>query len=112
MVPECGAADGVRAHLCLRIATGVEEGLLKRCDDIHLTPGAMAIEGNTAFVEWEMALKIPGITCVYPGTSWLQLNREGRICDHRDTFDFEGPTFGAGSPLGGFLRWLDGRFMG
>jgi hypothetical protein len=89
-----------------------QEGLLKRCDDVYLTPSAVAIEGNTAFVEWEMGLKIKGIEFVYPGTSRLRLNSEGRICDHRDYFDFVGPTFGPVPLLGGFVRWLYGRFVG
>ena len=47
--------EGIAAYIA------AQEGLLKRCDDTYLTPGAIAIEGNSAFVEWEMGLKIKGI---------------------------------------------------
>ena len=53
-----------------------------------------------------------GIEFVYPGTSLLLFNSEGKICDHRDYFDFVGPTFGPVPILGGFVRWLYRRFVG
>lgn len=58
-----------------------QEGLLKRCDD------------------------------VYPGTTRLLFNDEGRIVDHRDYFDFVGPTFAPVPLVGGFVRWLYRRFV-
>jgi hypothetical protein len=88
-----------------------QEGLLKRCDDVYLTPGAVAIEGDTAFVEWEMGLKIKGIEFIYPGTTRLRFNAEGKIVDHRDYFDFVGPTFAPVPVVGGFVRWLYKRFV-
>lgn len=88
-----------------------QQGLLQRCDDTYLTAGAVAIEGDTAFVEWEMGLKIKGITFVYPGVSRLHLNGEGRIDAHRDYFDFVGPTFTPVPVVGGFVRWLYKRFV-
>jgi hypothetical protein len=33
-----------------------------------------------------MGLKIKGIEFVYPGTTRLLFNSEGKICDHRDYF--------------------------
>ena len=98
--------DGISAYI------KAQEGLLKRCDDTYLTPGAIAIEADSAFVEWEMGLKIKGIEFVYPGTSRLLFNSEGKICDHRDYFDFVGPTFGPVPVLGGFVRWIYKRFVG
>ena len=88
-----------------------QEGLLKRCDDVLLKPLSIALEGNTAFVEWEMGLKIKGIEFIYPGATRLLLNDEGKIVDHRDYFDFVGPTFGPVPVLGGFVRWLYKRFV-
>jgi hypothetical protein len=88
-----------------------QEGLLKRCDDVFLEPGAVALSGDTAFVEWTMGLKIKGIEFIYPGTSRLRLGADGRIIDHRDYFDFVGPTFAPVPLLGGFVRWLYGRFV-
>ena len=89
-----------------------QEGLLKRCDDTTLTAGAIAIGAGSAFVEWEMGLKIKGIEFVYPGTTRLLFSADGRICDHRDYFDFVGPTFAPVPLLGGLVRWLYGRFVG
>ncbi|MFN7678001.1 MAG: nuclear transport factor 2 family protein [Cyanobacteriota bacterium] len=89
-----------------------QEGLLKRCDDVSLVPGAVAIQGEVAFVEWEMGLKIKGVEFVYPGTSRLLLDADGKIRDHRDYFDFVGPTFGPVPVLGSVVRWLYGRFVG
>lgn len=88
-----------------------QEGLIRRCDDVYLKPLAVAIEGQTAFVEWEMGLKIQGIEFIYPGSSRLLLNEAGKISDHRDYFDFVGPTFGPVPVLGGFVRWLYKRFV-
>ena len=88
-----------------------QEGLLQRCDDVFLEPGAVALSGDTAFVEWTMGLKIKGIEFIYPGTSRLRLGADGRIIYHRDYFDFVGPTFTPVPLVGGFVRWLYGRFV-
>ena len=104
--------DPTQEHHGIDAYLQAQEGLLKRCDDVSLVPGALAIEGDVAFIEWEMGLKIKGIEVLYPGTSRLRLNAEGKIVDHRDYFDFVGPTFGPVPVLGGFVRWLYGRFVG
>lgn len=96
---------GIQAYL------DAQAGLLKRCDDVYLIPSAVAIEGKTAFVEWEMGLKIKGIEFIYPGTTRLLFNDEGRIIDHRDYFDFVGPTFAPVPVVGNFVRWLYKRFV-
>ena len=88
-----------------------QEGLLQRCDDTYLTAGAIAIDGDQAFVEWEMGLKIKGIEFIYPGVSRLHINSEGKIDAHRDYFDFVGPTFAPVPVVGGFVRWLYKRFV-
>ncbi len=98
--------NGIEAYLA------AQDGLLKRCDDIYLMPGAIALTGDTAFVEWEMGLKIRGIEFVYPGATRLHFGADGRIDDHRDYFDFVLPTFGPVPLIGGFTRWLYGRFVG
>ncbi len=104
-------SDPTQEQQGLTAFIAAQEGLLKRCDDIHLTADAIAIEGDVAFVEWEMGLKIKGIEFVYPGTTRLRFNGEGRICDHRDYFDFVGPTFTPVPLIGGFVRWLYSRFV-
>jgi hypothetical protein len=96
---------GIQAYL------DAQEDLIKRCDDVYLTPDAIAIDGKTAFIEWEMGLRIKGIEFVYPGTTRLLLNEEGKIVDHRDYFDFMGPTFAPVPVLGSFVRWLYKRFV-
>jgi hypothetical protein len=88
-----------------------QEGLVQRCDDVFLEAEAVAIDGDTAFVEWRMGLKIKGIEFLYPGTSRLRFGADGRIVDHRDYFDFVGPTFGPVPLVGGFVRWLYKRFV-
>ena len=96
---------GLKAYLA------AQEGLLRRCDDVLLKPLAIACDGQTAFVEWEMGLKIKGIEFVYPGTTRLLLNDAGKIVDHRDYFDFVGPTFEPVPVIGSFVRWLYKRFV-
>jgi hypothetical protein len=88
-----------------------QNDLLERCDDVLLRPLALAIDGRTAFIEWEMGLKIKGIEFIYPGSTRLLLNEAGQIIDHRDYFDFVGPTFSPVPVVGGFVRWLYGRFV-
>ncbi len=97
--------EGIEAYL------QAQEGLLKRCDDVSLVAGAWAIEGDVAFIEWEMGLKIKGIEFLYPGATRLRLNAQGKIMDHRDYFDFVAPTFGPVPVLGGCVRWLYGWFV-
>ena len=97
--------EGIEAYI------QAQDGLVRRCDDVYLTPGAIAIEGNIAFVEWEMGLKIKGIEFIYPGTSRLCFNEEGKVCDHRDYFDFVGLTFEPVPVVGGLVRWLYKRFV-
>jgi hypothetical protein len=109
--PEVHFQDPTQEHHGLAAYIRAQEGLLNRCDDSYLAAGAVAIEGQTAFVEWEMGLKIKGIEFVYPGTTRLRFNDQGLIVDHRDYFDFVGPTFGPVPLLGGFVRWLYGRFV-
>jgi len=96
---------GLKAYL------DAQEGLLRRCDDVLLKPLAIACDGNTAFVEWEMGLKIKGIEFMYPGATRLLLNDDGKIVDHRDYFDFVGPTFEPVPVIGSFVRWLYKRFV-
>ena len=50
--------EGLKAYL------DAQEGLVKRCDDVMLKPAALAIEGDVAFVEWTLGLKIRGIEFV------------------------------------------------
>jgi hypothetical protein len=104
--------DPTQEHSGLTAYIKAQEGLLQRCDGVYLTPAAIAIEGSTAFVEWEMGMKIKGLLFIYPGTTRLKFNDDGKICDHRDYFDFVGPTFAPVPVVGGFVRWLYGRFVG
>ncbi|MGC6483872.1 MAG: nuclear transport factor 2 family protein [Synechococcus sp.] len=88
-----------------------QDGLIQRCDDVVLTPSVVTVDGAMAFVEWEMGLKIKGIEFIYPGVSRLRLDQHGRVCDHRDYFDFVGPTFAPVPLVGGVVRWLYKRFV-
>lgn len=97
--------SGIEAYIV------AQEGLMRRCDDVFLEPGAVALSGETAFVEWTMGLKIKGIEFIYPGTSRMLIGADGKIVEHRDYFDFVGPTFEPVPVVGGFVRWLYRRFV-
>ena len=88
-----------------------QEKLLKRCDDVYLETHAISISDNFGFVEWTMGLKIMGKEFIYPGTTRLIFSENGLIQEHRDYFDFCGPTFGPVPILGPFIRWVYARFI-
>ena len=88
-----------------------QEKLVKRCDDVSLETHAISINDTFGFVEWTMGLKIMGKEFIYPGTTRLIFSKNGLIKEHRDYFDFCGPTFGPVPILGPFIRWLYGRFV-
>ena len=88
-----------------------QDSLMRRCDDVFLETECIAINGDVAFVEWRMGLKIQGIEFIYPGATRLQFDAAGKIVKHRDYFDFVGPTFGPVPVLGGCVRWLYRRFV-
>tara|TARA_Y100000813_G_scaffold197491_1_gene182942 strand:+ start:587 stop:1018 length:432 start_codon:yes stop_codon:yes gene_type:complete len=88
-----------------------QEKLIKRCDDVYLETHAISVSENYGFVEWTMGLKIMGKEFIYPGTTRLIFSENGLIDEHRDYFDFCGPTFGPIPILGAFIRWLYARFI-
>ena len=88
-----------------------QEKLLKRCDDVYIETHAIAICENCGFVEWTMGLKIMGKEFIYPGTTRLVFAEDGLIQEHRDYFDFCGPTFAPVPILGTFIRWLYSQFV-
>ena len=87
-----------------------QQNLLKRCDDIFLETHAISITNNIGFVEWTMVLKIMGKEFIYPGTTRLTFSEKGKIKEHRDYFDFCGPTFGPVPILGSLIRWIYKKF--
>ena len=88
-----------------------QEKLVKRCDDVSLETHAILINAECGFIEWTMGLKIMGKEFIYPGTTRLIFAKNGLIKEHRDYFDFCGPTFGPVPILGTFFRWLYSRFV-
>ena len=88
-----------------------QEKLVKRCDDVFLEPHSISINDQCGFVEWTMGLKIMGKEFIYPGTTRLLFSKNGLIKDHRDYFDFCGPTFGPVPILGPFIKWLYSKFI-
>ena len=88
-----------------------QEKLVKRCDDVFLETHSISINEDCGFVEWTMGLKIMGKEFIYPGTTRLLFSKNGLIQEHRDYFDFCGPTFGPVPILGPFIRWLYSRFI-
>ena len=85
--------------------------LINRCDDIFLETHAVSITGSIGFVEWTMGLKIMGKEFIYPGTTRIIFGENGKIKNHRDYFDFCGPTFGPVPILGSITRWIYNRFI-
>lgn len=83
-----------------------QESLLKRCDDLCVTPGAVAVDPPAGFVEWTMGLRIKGIEITYTGATRLIFNDQGRIIDHHDYFDLVGPTVAQVPVIGACTRWL------
>lgn len=88
-----------------------QEKLIKRCDDVFIETHAISIDENHGFIEWTMGLKIMGKEFIYPGTTRLIFSDNGLINEHRDYFDFCGPTFGPVPILGPFIRWLYSKFV-
>jgi hypothetical protein len=88
-----------------------QEGLMRRCDDVFLETSCVAVQGEVAFVEWRMGLKIKGVEFIYPGTTRLVFGEDGKIVKHRDYFDFVGPTFAPVPVLGNFVDWMYKRFV-
>jgi len=88
-----------------------QEKLIKRCDDVFLKTHSISINDHCGFVEWTMGLKIMGKEFIYPGTTRLLFSKNGLIKDHRDYFDFCGPTFGPVPILGPFIKWLYSKFV-
>ena len=87
-----------------------QEKLIKRCDDVYLETHAISINESCGFIEWKMGLKIMGKEFIYPGKTRLIFADNGLIKEHRDYFDFCGPTFGPVPLLGSFIRWMYARF--
>ena len=83
-----------------------QDGLIKKFDDIFLEYNSIAINKNIAFVEWTMGLKIKGLDFLYDGTTRLIFDKEGKVKEHRDYFDFCSGTFGNITFIGKFFRWL------
>ena len=88
-----------------------QEKLVKRCDDVYLETHAILVNSNYGIIEWTMGLKIMGKEFIYPGITRLIFADNGLIREHRDYFDFCGPTFGPVPILGPFIRWLYSIFV-
>jgi len=88
-----------------------QDKLIKRCDDVFLETHSIAINEDIGFVEWTLGLKIMKKEFIYPGTTKLVFGKSGKIKEHRDYFDFCGPTFGPVPVLGPFIRWVYSLFI-
>ena len=88
-----------------------QDKLVKRCDDIYIETHAISVSDKCGFVEWTMGLKIMGKEFIYPGTTRLLFSENGLIREHRDYFDFCGPTFKPIPVLGPFIGWIYSRFI-
>ena len=88
-----------------------QEKLIKRCDDVFLETHAIVVKDEIGFIEWTLGLKILKKEFIYPGTTKLLFGKTGKIKEHRDYFDFCGPTFSPVPILGPFIRWLYRLFV-
>ena len=88
-----------------------QDRLIRRCDDIYLKSHSIAINKNIAFVEWTMGLNIKGLEFLYEGTTRLIFDKEGKVKEHRDYFDFCSGTFGNVPIIGKFFRFIYSRFI-
>jgi len=88
-----------------------QEKLIQKCDDVFLETHAIVISENIGFIEWTMGLKIKGKEFIYPGTTRLIFGENGKIINHRDYFDFCGPTFSPIPILGKFINWIYSKFV-
>ena len=98
--------DPTQEKIGLNSYIEVQEKLIKRCDDVYLKSHNISITNNFGFIEWTLGLKILGKEFIYPGVTRLVFGDNGKIKEHRDYFDFCGPTFGPVPILGSFIRWL------
>ena len=90
----------------LREYIEAQEKLIKRCNDVFLETHSIALNNKVGFVEWTLGLKILSKEFIYPGTTKLTFGEDGKIKEHRDYFDFCGPTFEPIPILGKFIKWL------
>ena len=103
--------DPTQEKIGLDAYIDAQEKLIKRCDDVYLETHSIAINNNVGFVEWTLGLKIMKKEFIYPGTTKLVFGKTGKIKEHRDYFDFCGPTFGPVPILGTFIRGLYSLFV-
>ena len=87
-----------------------QEKLIRRCKDVYLETHCIAIDKNIGFIEWTMGLKILNKEFIYQGATRLIFGNNGKIKEHRDYFDFCGPTFSPVPVLGPFIKWLYSKF--
>ena len=83
-----------------------QNNLIQRCHDVYLGPHAIALNDHMAFIDWKIRLKIKAIKFIYTGATRLIFGSDSKIIEHRDYFDFIGPTFGPVPILGNVVRWL------
>ena len=103
--------DPTQEKIGLNSYIEAQNKLINRCDDIFLKTHAILVDEKIGFIEWTMGLKIMGKEFIYPGTTRLVFDNQGMIKEHRDYFDFCGPTFGPVPILGTFIRWLYSKFV-
>ena len=58
-----------------------------------------------------MILKIKVLEFIYHGTTKLKFDKEGKVIEHRDYFDFCSGTFGNVPIIGKFFRFLYSKFI-
>ena len=103
--------DPTQEKYGLEAYINAQEKLINRCDDFFLETHSFAINQKVGFLEWTLGLRILNKEFIYPGPTRLIFDEYGKIKEHRDYFDFCGPTFKPIPILGGFIKWLYNRFI-
>lgn len=89
------------------------ERLARRSGDLQMKVLHATLDGDVAFVEWQMTLRFRRTrTVTMPGASRLTLNPDGKIVDQRDYYDLWGTIFdnipGLGRAYRAFMRRVFG----
>ncbi len=86
--------DSIQEICGLELFTAMTQRLAKRSKDLKMHIVNATMEGNIAFIEWEMTLKFKRYpSSMLYGLSRLTINEDGKISEQRDYYDLWGDIF-------------------
>jgi steroid delta-isomerase len=93
--------------------TGVFEHMFHSLHAPRFVVTQRIVDGTQCFLVWEFRFRFKRFDTVteqvVQGGSHLQLDEDGRICDHRDYWDVAEELYEKLPVLGGLMRWLKQR---